>query len=359
MLKTQNKKRITYIDVARGIALLLVIVTHAGIGWWVNDGYAQWITNFIMIGNLPIFFFLSGFLFHDYSWKKRIINTLNNLIVPYVFGSLMIVALAWLLNWPVKSTLAGAIYGNGGHDLTLLGDLAPIGAIWFFLAMAISVLTFSLLVKLVNFTRLPEFSRRIIVLLASLLIFFIIVRHEFVPYLWPFDIQSGLLGSTFLALGYLFKYLFDERTRQFHFIQTPYFALFCLAIWVYISKTNIFYFVSAVINGNAWQTLLAAFASIIVIFDLAIWLDKKIHSWMAWIGRNSGMLMVTHDWVLIFLQVQLVNRYLYILHLNNYLGWILAALIIGFLTFVTAFLINRSHFVQTIFFQRNWPLKVQ
>lgn len=236
MVKTQNK-RITYIDIARGVALIMVILTHASIGWWINDGKYQWITNFLMIGNLPVFFFLSGFLFRDYTWKKRISNTFNNLVIPYIFGSLVIFLLALFLHTGSRSALAGALYGNGGHDLTLFGNLMPIGAIWFFLALAVSTMFFSGLVKIISRLQIGELVQRCLILIISLIVFFLVVRTDFTShYLLPFDLQSGALGISFLSVGYLFKYGYDYAPAQYAYLTKPYTFILFLLFWIFFIK---------------------------------------------------------------------------------------------------------------------------
>lgn len=79
-----NNKRINWIDMAKGIGMLLVIIGHVGAGH-----YERWIYSF----HLPLFFFLSGYVFSvKSSFKEFIIKKIKGILVPYFcLGALLIV----------------------------------------------------------------------------------------------------------------------------------------------------------------------------------------------------------------------------------------------------------------------------
>lgn len=85
------KQRLTYIDIARAIGILFVVLGH------VNQFYrdSQGIENsqtliFIYAFHMPLFFILSGILFsektfHDLSFFDFLIKKVKALLVPYLF----------------------------------------------------------------------------------------------------------------------------------------------------------------------------------------------------------------------------------------------------------------------------------
>ena len=89
--KTNIKQRLTYIDIARAIGILFVVLGH------VNQFYrdSQGIENsqtliFIYAFHMPLFFILSGILFsektfHDLSFFDFLIKKVKALLVPYLF----------------------------------------------------------------------------------------------------------------------------------------------------------------------------------------------------------------------------------------------------------------------------------
>ncbi|MBQ0089429.1 MAG: acyltransferase [Prevotellaceae bacterium] len=67
MEQTQTSKRIEYIDALRGFTMMLVIMTHVATWGLASDSYNHIFTVFRM----PLFFFVSGFVFYktNYVWN--------------------------------------------------------------------------------------------------------------------------------------------------------------------------------------------------------------------------------------------------------------------------------------------------
>ena len=72
-----SQKRIEFIDLAKGICILCIVLGHIGI-----DTTIPGITNFVM----PVFFVLSGLFFKDNEGVKTFtIKKINKLLVPFLF----------------------------------------------------------------------------------------------------------------------------------------------------------------------------------------------------------------------------------------------------------------------------------
>lgn len=85
------KNRISYIDIAKGIGIFLVIWGHI-----ILSGPAY---NIIYAFHMPLFFFLSGFVFSKNKYhniKEFFIKKVKTLIIPYIFLSLITYAY-WVL----------------------------------------------------------------------------------------------------------------------------------------------------------------------------------------------------------------------------------------------------------------------
>ena len=97
----KDKSRIEYIDIARGIAILLMIVGHA-----IKPGlkYA-----FIFSFHMPLFIIVSGFFYRDKSFKSTLLNIIKKLIVPYVLC-------AFIVNYLVSLKIYGFTYAYIGRD---------------------------------------------------------------------------------------------------------------------------------------------------------------------------------------------------------------------------------------------------
>ena len=85
--------RIDYLDIAKGIGIILVYIGHCYIGERTQtlSNVIYWIYSF----HMPFFFFVSGMLFSSKKKKFRVFiwNKSISLLIPYVFFS--------ILNWPL------------------------------------------------------------------------------------------------------------------------------------------------------------------------------------------------------------------------------------------------------------------
>lgn len=129
----RNGARIVWVDVARGVAMLAILLFHTEMYYTKGDiiPYSMYVENF-----LALFFFVSGYLFvstkRQFSLRGKLVSIAKRLIVPYVlFVSLMAVPKAYA----------------HGDDLTLwsfLGGLVSGRASWFVSALIVVSLYYAL-----------------------------------------------------------------------------------------------------------------------------------------------------------------------------------------------------------------------
>ena len=106
----ERKKRIDWIDVAKGIAMICVILVHVE-EHFIKPGLLATTKIPIYTFHMPIFFFMSGYLFSlKSSFKEFLINKCKRILVPYVFlGVLLCLFTAvWQkydLGWTLKDIL--------------------------------------------------------------------------------------------------------------------------------------------------------------------------------------------------------------------------------------------------------------
>lgn len=76
-------KRLDWIDIAKGIAIILVIVGH-------TVPNPSPLRHAIFSFHMPVFFILAGYTFRPKPWRELLSGSVSRLLVPYV-----ILALAW------------------------------------------------------------------------------------------------------------------------------------------------------------------------------------------------------------------------------------------------------------------------
>lgn len=72
----ETKKRLSWVDVARGYGILAILMSHIMTG----HPLSKWLFTF----HVPLFFFLSGYVFRDgKDWKPFLLGKCRRLLVPY------------------------------------------------------------------------------------------------------------------------------------------------------------------------------------------------------------------------------------------------------------------------------------
>src|SRR5262247_1929309 len=85
-MKNSTSQRIEYIDIARGLGILLVVLAHNDFGYISQYGY-QVIYSF----HMPLFFFLSGyFIKTDISFFEFFKKRFHSLLKPFLFTIFLI-----------------------------------------------------------------------------------------------------------------------------------------------------------------------------------------------------------------------------------------------------------------------------
>lgn len=175
-----QKERVEYIDLFRGIGIVLMIMGHIGFG----NKFDHYIHAF----HMPMFYFVSGLFFKTKS--KAAISTIafiktkaKSLLVPYLFFALFHFLIACMLE---KTFL----YKNLLHIFSFNTYGMPIaGALWFLTSLYITEVLYFLLDRYVNNMKL----RNVIILL------FVVVgnlENVVLPYRLPFA-----MGPSFVGLG--------------------------------------------------------------------------------------------------------------------------------------------------------------
>lgn len=178
MMSSVSTKRIEYIDIAKGIGIILVVMGHT-IGTEVLVG--SWIFSF----HMPLFFFLSGLCFNDERHplflpflKKRI----QTLFLPLVYFSVICL---------VVSVLTGA--SNYSIEKIQNGEFT--GALWFLYVLFLSELFYWIINRLSQHTAI-KFAVIIVCL-------FIGISLQKLDFTLPFNHCSVFPATFFYGLGHL------------------------------------------------------------------------------------------------------------------------------------------------------------
>ena len=125
----KEKNRVQYFDIARGIAMICIILGH------LNNSL---INRVVFTFHVPIFFFISGYFMNSKCGIKDYArNKLRTLIVPYIVTCIVIIILGTLKGFIQGDAISelgrwsyAAVYG-AGDSYNEPFYIPGIGAIWF------------------------------------------------------------------------------------------------------------------------------------------------------------------------------------------------------------------------------------
>ena len=189
------KKRIHWIDISRGIGIILVMYGHL----FVSDKYNYLIFAF----HMPLFFFISGLVFRPStkSLRETAIKYIKQLLIPYYLFAILTYGFALISQTAgdlslggIAYQLFGILYGNGNN-----GMLGYNVVLWFLPCLFITKLAFAAITK-----RVTQTKKLGIILAASAMGGYLVSMG--IPWLkLPFSFEIALTGLTFFGAGYLFK----------------------------------------------------------------------------------------------------------------------------------------------------------
>ena len=300
-----GKVRIQWIDIARALAMLSVIVGHSlyvdmGQGMFTGTasvkGFIELFGRMIYAFHMPIFFILSGYLFRKKSYSREAKGALWNLILPYLTTCGLMIVLELITNRlsifflkpylsSFRDTFVASLYGVGlKPTMPISLNVAPIGAIWFLPAMAIAVQIFNLVITKTEHSTYKS-ANRIFLLLVLALIGKLVSSY----WLLPFSINAALFSLIFLYIGYLFKeedYLKNISSMA---------ITLGIFVWVLDAFGQTFLLVS-VSFPDTLLAIVGAVGASLVVFKIAQFLDRGnwISNGLAFIGRNSIIILCFH-----------------------------------------------------------------
>ncbi len=203
------KQRIGFIDLAKGVCIILVVAMHCGVPVDIIPGLESM--------RMPLYFILSGLFFKDYGgWVNFLVRKTNKLLVPFLFWYLLGCTVYYALSLVNPSILDG----NRNIIWNLFNSHWIINLpIWFLPALFwcnVLFCTISLYVK-------KDALRILLVcLLGSLGVY--LGQKEL---LLPLFVDTALTSLPFFACGYYLKHsgiLYPNRCDRYN-------VLFAFLAW--------------------------------------------------------------------------------------------------------------------------------
>ena len=190
-MKLDNKptQRLPYIDIAKAIALMLIVYSHT------TNCYGQTYLGSFFIA---AFFLLSGYTSkYKVSWKQHLIKRAQRLLIPYLLFSVVFILLCRNFTF---YDLLGVVYSR--YRSGLEGSSLPImlrslnGPLWFFTAMFFADMLFIKLAKMVDVIN-SSIRVHAIVVISLLSASFLLNQ---IPFLLPWSLDMVPFFALFMYL---------------------------------------------------------------------------------------------------------------------------------------------------------------
>lgn len=291
-----NNERIKWIDILKGIGIILVVLGHSN--WqFANATQTMFIQKYIYSFHMPVFFFLSGYLFvkDKYSnLKKFLFAKLKTLLLPYFIFSILSVVFNLILSLkhmgdPInfKTVIIQMLY--------LKNTVVWNEPLWFLVCLFVVEVMFYFISRI-------ESKAKIVFILSLCSITGYSLSFVVNYFVLPWSIGIALIAIAFYGFGN-----FIRGTEAGNKIASPNIFLFtiCLVTSIVIGGfLNTIFTMYIYLYGNFFYLYIAAVAGIIVYIQLSLFISKydAIRKGLEYFGQNSIVVLCTHYLVFAVLQ---------------------------------------------------------
>lgn len=280
-MENTTNKRIDFVDLTKGVCIILVVMTHIGGAFDALDG------NFMLsCFRMPLYFFISGVFFKSYEGLAGfVIRKINKLIIPFLFFYLS----AFLLKYIVWRIAPGTFHlpvswkelllAFQGHELIKFNP-----PIWFLLAL----FNCNVLFYLVHFLRDKHLTAMFILTVLIGCTGFYLGKQQIVL---PLYMDVAMTALPFYVAGFWI--------RRYNFFLFPHHRFDKFIPLFIVGALVVMYFTASRLGmrtnnyaGNIFQVYIAAFAGIFMIMLIC----KKIKKLevISYLGRYSIITLSIH-----------------------------------------------------------------
>lgn len=258
------KERQRYVDIAKGIGVLFVILGHMPM---IPVVFRNWIFSF----HMPLFFFVSG-MFHptkEMSYRQYLRKTGRSLVLPYVIYSAVFLLLDILLldidATRITEMLINTVCGQGSVDI-----------LWFFISLFIVKQAFYFTAKsrYYRIINIGIITSALCLLSAGIML--------------PFKLLTSLAALSFYWFGY--------EVRQYELLSKslvwiyPTAAAFNLGASIFmISKVGHVMDINHGVYTYGWFSIITGTAGVLAVLGISKLIDRI--NWisvpLSYIGKNS------------------------------------------------------------------------
>ena len=335
-----KEKRLDYLDMAKGIGIILVVIGHSGMA---SDGVITWLASF----HMPLFFIISGMLLYHKREETRLLRSsvkrkARSLLVPYGFFSIFYLAIdLWYVSKGQEIWMEDAVL----QTVSFYG----LSVLWFLPSLFLVEILFLTIRKHTSFsvTAVCCCGLGLVSLLLKRLYELYYISGDSLFLFWLGYLMQALIRSgiavIFLAAGYYLMWLMEKEkvSRKISGIWYLLAAVVFFAANLWIAYGNDRVDLRFMIFGNPVLYFGGAFLGSMAVLCLCKALPSmKV---LAYLGSNSLIIMLTH---LDCMVMYMAHRFAYFVKKlvpfgGKYTLWIYVTLALFLMEMVIIYVVNR------------------
>ncbi len=285
ILKKDSQSRLGYMDIAKGIAILAVIVGHVN-----TPGItARVIYSF----HLPLFFLVSGFFVKEYEVEKNFIKSCKGLLLPYGIGVLLEMMAAILQ--PIS--FGDKVWAVRQLFFDMLGGMCKSSPkfpwfdgtweLWFLPCLFVARNLFVVLMNLTDKIKYKWIVR------TALFLFLASIGHMMsVNSYYPWGLEIAFVTLPFLYCGNVLRKLDAFSWKYRYWIALP-----CLILWGILLWQHFYLELAMHYYPHFYLEIFEAVAASFFVICFSQLLDKTpfFREGLRWVGNCSLILLLVHN----------------------------------------------------------------
>lgn len=295
--------RIEWIDLAKGMAIFLMVCGHTSIPASVSN----WIWSF----HMPLFFLVSGMLFfpeRHTSFNGFVLRRCRTLLIPWVVFSLVV-----LCYTPVEAVYAFSHFHN-------------LYALWFLPVLFVTELMGFFIAKI------QFWGGKLIVAICLASIGYLLGEYGIT---FPFELEVSLYATLFYMIGYVCKDALVKVKEKW--IAIVALLLTNIILSIILPRTDMAVNQCGWYGLNAGNALVGTMAFFLLAKKMEKWDAKNIvRRFLTWAGNNTIIVLGLSQVLNL-----IIKDYMACLPLSNAISSLLRHLLLWFVLWVLSILINR------------------
>ena len=296
-----NSQRLSYIDVIKGIGILLVILQHCLGGGTLGStpGLQKTIASF----HMPLFFFISGFLYKKKTYKDYLFSRMTGLVIPYGIVS--------IINWILLNV---CIVLKKVMSIENLFQILKFEGYWFILCLIYISIVFYFIDYYVN--KKLQMILGTMCLICGLIYCSIVSRSSN-------TIVTSLVGLYFYMVGVFSRSISLRVNSVNKRIMVGLFGVFILILIYLISNLNTLVTVARNEYGNPVLFVLCSLLGILALFLLGLGISTN--RILEFYGKNT-LIILTTQFPIYRATMFLINRTINYGCVNVWISFIISVL---------------------------------